>query len=518
MKGNQLLSSNPQTTEKFLNNFAKSLEISHTAQEKAESRYESIGDWLNREESSLVEYSPEFYSQGSIRLGTAIKPLKEDDEYDLDAVCLLYTKNVKNSTQEEIKTLVGDELELYVKKNAFKKPLDEGKRCWTLEYSDSAQFHMDILPSVPDEKGFRDMLIESNISLDSINELHTSTAIAITDNTSKTYEIIHPDWNKSNPKGYHEWFKNRCIVTKVTKDSIGFEARNESVEEIPTQLIKLPLQKVIMILKRHRDIMFEGNTEHKPISIIITTLAARAYQGTEKLEDTLRDIINGIETKMTCDINQNCEVLNPINPKENFADKWVDEPIKKDNFFHWLIKLKQDYIYLVSTQYGNNKLLLENSFGRQAIQKTYHDSLGVIQNLTIKAKELLSLTHVQKPTWTMNIQYKVSVTCKISKDGMMPRQLKSDEPIGKGWSLRFEAKIENIGSGRKFYWQVANSGLEAQEANCLRGDLSYDGIIEKGKKSKNESTSYTGSHFVRCFIVQNNICVAVSDPFIVNIA
>jgi len=511
------LLSNKETTEKFLNNFAKSLEISNTAQKEADSRYKSIGEWLNREESSLVEYEPEFYSQGSIRLGTAIKPLKEDDEYDLDAVCLLYTKNVKNSTQEEIKILVGNELELYVRKNAFKKPLDEGKRCWTLEYSDSSQFHMDILPSVPDEEGFKDMLIESNISLDSINGLHTSTAISITDNTSDTYKEINPNWNKSNPKGYHEWFKERCIVRQITKDSIDFEARNESVEEIPTQRIKLPLQKVIMILKRHRDIMFEENTEHKPISIIITTLAARAYQGTERLEETLHDIINGIETKITYDINQNCEVFNPINPKENFADKWVDEPIKKDNFFNWLIKLKQDYTYLISTEYGNNKILLESSFGKQSIQKTYYDSLGIVQNLTIKAKELLSLTHVQKPTWIMNPQYNLNITCQISKNGMSQKQLQSNEPITKNWNLRFEAKIQNIGSGRKFYWQVANSGKEALEANCLRGDLSYDGIIEKGRKNKNESTSYTGSHFVRCFVVQNNICVAVSEPFIVNI-
>jgi len=309
------LPKNDSKTEKFLINFVISLEISDSAKEKAEKRYESIGNWLSREESVLVDFKPEFYSQGSIRLGTTIKPLNKDGEYDLDAVCLLNNLRVDICPQKSVKELIGHELRLYVKANNFNKPLDEGKRCWTLEYSDSAQFHMDVLPSVPDEKGFISMLESNNVTMDNIQTLHTSTAIAITDNTSDNYSKVDINWNKSNPKGYHEWFKKRCIVTQVTKDSITIESRHESVEEIPTQPEKLPLQKAIMILKRHRDIMFEKDTEHKPISIIITTLSARAYSGSESLEDTLNKIINGIEQEITCDMNKNCEVLNPINPR-----------------------------------------------------------------------------------------------------------------------------------------------------------------------------------------------------------
>ncbi len=332
-KGENILQKNDKTTENFLYNFAKSLEISDTAQQNATKRYESIGNWLSREESLLAKYEPEFYSQGSIRLGTAIKPLNEDGEYDLDAVCLLNKLNVNNSSQQQVKDLIGYELRLYVKANNFQKPLGEGKRCWTLEYSDSAQFHMDVLPSVPDEEGFRKKLFENNISLDSINTLHTSTAISITDNTSYNYKTISSDWNKSNPKGYHEWFKTRCKVTQITKDSLALESVTASVEEIPNLTTKKPLQKAIMVLKRHRDIMFQNDSEHKPISIIITTLSAKAYKGTEKLKDTLDNLVNEMVNQITCDIDKNYIVLNPVNPNENFADKWKDEPIKRNNFF-----------------------------------------------------------------------------------------------------------------------------------------------------------------------------------------
>lgn len=322
-----------ENTEEVLNNLAKSLEIEKNAQEKAENRYISIGNWLNRKDSKLAEFEPEFYSQGSIRYGTVIKPLTDDEEYDLDAVCLLNNLSVDNCTQKRIKQLVGDELQLYIEDNNFQKPLSEGKRCWTLKYADSAQFHMDILPSILDEKGFRTMLESKSISMESIENLHTSTAIAITDNTMHNYNIIHHEWNKSNPKGYHEWFRERCKITEISKVIKGFDSMAmESVETIPDQTHKLPLQKAIMILKRHRDIMFKNDREHKPISIIITTLSARAYKGTKSLKDTLDAVINGIQNEITCDINKNCEVLNPINPSENFADKWIQEPIKKRIF------------------------------------------------------------------------------------------------------------------------------------------------------------------------------------------
>lgn len=506
-----------ENVEKVLNNLVESLEISQTTQEKAENRYTSIGNWLSREDSKLSKFVPEFYSQGSIRLGTVIKPLTDDEEYDLDAVCLLNNLGVNSCSQEQIKKLVGDELQLYIKANNFQKPLNEGKRCWTLEYADSAQFHMDILPSIPDEKGFRTMLENRHISMDSIETLHTSTAIAITDNTMHNYRIIHHEWNKSNPKGYHEWFKERCKVTETKKFTKSFDSiAMESVEEIPNQTYKLPLQKAIMILKRHRDMMFKDNGEHKPISIIITTLSARAYRGTESLKDTLDTIINGMQNEITCDTNKNCEVLNPINPSENFADKWIKEPIKKENFFRWIEQLRKDYQLLVDTSFGDNKLLLESKFGNKAIQSNYDNSFGIITKIKDKAKYLLSLAHVQKPQWTMSSQYKVNIICHKSKNGMLTQKLNSGEGVDKNWKLRFEAKIENIGSGRKFYWQVANSGDEAKNANSLRGGF-YDSDISKGEKIREESTSYQGSHFVRCFVVQNNVCVAVSEPFIVNI-
>ena len=88
--------------------------------------------------------------QGSFRLGTANKP-ENDEEYDLDMGCNLRQHLSKDTnTQEQLKVLVGDELELYRKARTIKEELAEKTRCWRLEYADDLSFHMDIVPCIPE--------------------------------------------------------------------------------------------------------------------------------------------------------------------------------------------------------------------------------------------------------------------------------------------------------------------------------------------------------------------------------
>lgn len=65
------------------------------------------------------------------------------------------------------------------------------------------------------------------------------------------------------------------------------------------------------------------------------------------------------------------------------------------------------------------------------------------------------------------------------------------------------------------YWQVVNTGTEAERANSLRGDF-YDS--EKTGRSRSESTLYRGMHWVEAFVIKAGICVARSGEFVVNIA
>ena len=122
---------------------------------------------------------------------------------------------------------------------------------------DVSNFHIDILPSVPWWNS-------------------TYTIIAITDKRNENYLSLSNNWEVSDPKGYAAWFKEQgdFQFAKETYAKCIFKHRGG----LQIISVKTPLQRIVQILKRHAEVMFEDNIEFKPTSIIITTLAAKAYR------------------------------------------------------------------------------------------------------------------------------------------------------------------------------------------------------------------------------------------------
>jgi hypothetical protein len=97
----------------------------------------------------------------------------------------------------------------------------------------------------------------------------------------------------------------------------------------------MPLQWVIQAMKRHRDLVFQGQKSvDAPISVIITTLAAKAYQGERDVLDALKSITARMLDQFDDGAGRSV-VLNPILPSENFADKWALKPHRRQAFFEW---------------------------------------------------------------------------------------------------------------------------------------------------------------------------------------
>ncbi len=88
---------------------------------------------------------------------------------------------------------------------------------------------------------------------------------------------------------------------------------------------KTPLQRAVQILKRHRNFHFQNDQDNKPASIIITTLAAKAYRNQEDLCDALVEMIRDMP-RFIESCNGKWSVVNPVDPEENFADKWNEDP------------------------------------------------------------------------------------------------------------------------------------------------------------------------------------------------
>ena len=156
--------------------------------------------------------------------------------------------------------------------------------------------------------------------------------MVITDIESPVYHALSDDWQRSNPKGYAEWFKLRMRDVFERRRKMLAESMKASVEDIPDYKVRTPLQSAIMILKRHRDGMFEKRYDERPISIIITTLAAHAYNGEDKIADALYSILARMDSFIKYD-GYRYIISNPSDPFENFADKWPQHPEREAAFF-----------------------------------------------------------------------------------------------------------------------------------------------------------------------------------------
>ena len=307
----------------------------------------SFGEWSQRDDSTIARYSPDVYVQGSFRLGTAIRPSTEDGEYDIDLVCVLQALGKGKLTQAKLRELLETEVRSYHRANGMKKPVSSGRRCWTLEYADGAQFHMDILPAIPNADAQR-ILLEAR----GLDASFAETAIAITDNEHPAFSLISDDWPRSNPKGYADWFKRRMaeVFDRIRKELAEAQTRKgvrASVEDIPEYRVRTPLQQAVMILKRHRDDMFENDPDNKPISIIITTLAGHAYDGEVDTPTALLNILERMENHIFHD-GEDYIIANPSDATENFADRWKKYPERAEAFFKWLAQARADFLALAA--------------------------------------------------------------------------------------------------------------------------------------------------------------------------
>lgn len=498
--------------EDFLQRLADELEVPESRYESAKRSYMAVSKWLDRDESPLKAYDPVVYVQGSFRLGTAIKPINDEEHYDIDLVCELQS-NKSRFSQKELKALFGREIAGYAAAYSMQEP-SEGRRCWTLNYADEAQFHLDALPALPDGESKRLLLEHAHLSTE-----WSQYAIAITDRDHPDFTRISRTWPHSNPKGYTEWFRSRMRkVFQARREGMALEAK-ASVEDIPSYRVKTPLQQAVQILKRHRDILFADRPDDKPISIILTTLSGQSYNN----EATVAHAIDVILENMHRFIEFRDDGLwipNPTDPLENFADRWRKHPERRDAFYRWLGVARQQFTALFQEpKFDRIASAMSTAFGQRTVSaiQASKPRATVLQRVFGAASSPLFAKHRQTPQWPEYKQHTVRIVRAVaSRNGYRDQVFASNSaPLPKGMDLRFKAET-NTPEPFNVFWQVVNTGQEAEAANGLRGNFAA-GSVYRGKVEQKESTSYTGSHSIECFIVKNGLLVARSGAFIVNI-
>lgn len=277
-------SANP-TTDGLVEAVTVKLRLTKAQERLAIERGEGVEAWLRAPDSPLARYFPDIFPQGSIRHQTTVRP-KNDVEYDLDLVCVLHVVPGDPVSPEELYDLVHARLAQHP---AYCKILHRMNRCLRLSYAGA--FHLDILPARPDfGRG--------------------GTCLLVPDRELACYKT-------TNPQAFAAWFDHQATQGQRV---LSRYAGSIITKEFGLQLLET-LRRVVQLMKRRRDIVFDGD-QYCARSVVLTTLAAADYDGESLCTDALVSVLDTIINAFG-DLDHPPPVPNPTNPAENFAEKWT---------------------------------------------------------------------------------------------------------------------------------------------------------------------------------------------------
>lgn len=316
---------------------AEKLQLDKTRREKIESSYMSIQEVLENDPEFFNSKSFEIYPQGSVRIGTTVKPLAKN-EFDLDIVLHIRDKNYEQTNPIK----VYNELKRVLKNDGrYEDKVEPKTRCVRLKYA--GDYHMDILPGCQEKIQNEDVII-------------------IPDRELK-------EWLISNPRGYAKWFLEKAETIRLTLLEKAYSAEEIPADDFAT---KKPLQRAVQIIKRYRDLFFEKSPDYATSSIVLTTIAGELYQNQESIFETIDSIISQIKNKVNVSRTQRIKVLNPVNEEEDFTDKWEREPQYYSEFIRFSESLYESWQRLKQ----DNGIIEESKILKGVIgEKLFSDSI-----------------------------------------------------------------------------------------------------------------------------------------------
>ncbi len=326
----------------LLDGIVDSLDVPDEMLERTQNLYDDVGEFMRDDlpDDSMWSFRP----QGSANLGTIVLPAP-GDEFDIDSVATWHVRE-ESITKTDLKSTIGNVLRRYqaaARNPDVPKPtnLDEGRRCWTLEFAEA--FHMDVLPSVPDEE-------------------NPPTGILLTDKTLQ-------NWLFSDPEAYAIWFHAQNQTLLYEGKGVFAKRAQVDISEVPNWQVRTMLQRVVQVLKAHRNCYFADDLDARPASILVTTLATLAFVNAPTLFASVMETAQHLGDHVERDGGRYF-VLNPVQEKENFADRWTMADAAR--FSKWVDALRSNLESALGVRSGLPGVVesFSAAFNKQAVIKS----------------------------------------------------------------------------------------------------------------------------------------------------
>lgn len=293
-------------------------------------------------------------------------------------------------------------------------------------------------------------------------------------------------WSETNPKGHIEWSSD------VNTDNNGKYK---------------PVVKIMKWWRRENC----PEDEHWPKGITLEKIIADHFpsdlslyedivvQLMENIADAYDEVLaNGIKPK----------VEDPVLPTNDLAESYqLDD-------FQLFVDAIHTALNLISEEGSNN------STWRKVLGERFpvgiQNQLALSSYSYLSVNRALSVSHRETPPWQMSCRKpRLFVVADVTyPDGRRERIAENGHIIPKHCKIDYKIIRSPAFSTATAKWQVVNTGDEAQDAGQLRGGFE-DSNLPKGGRF--ESTAYKGRHYVQCFLVRNNRCIAFSKEFFINV-
>lgn len=372
---------------------------------------------------------------------------KENNEYDID-VAIIFEKDSLPEGTTATKNVVLNALK---KKAAYFK--DEPKKktnCIRVQYADG--YHIDFAIYRREE------------------------------NWSGEYDYEHcgSKWRKRDPKAITEWFLDE-------------DNKNNN-----------NLRKLVRLLK-----VFSKSRSHwdMPGGLILSVLTSEKsslHTSYERLDEMFYKTILDIRDRL----NSNKEVYNPTDSESDLLlikadnDKIKNLSKRLDNYIE-----KLNVVFESDCSNDEAVSAWKDFFNHKYWEKELSDEVLNRSDLYYASPDeqfIQDKFEVLEGTANFRIDCRV-IHGNFSKS--LRRMLSNRETINVGASLEFYPNTNSVSKPYTLYWKVKNTGEEAFRNNELRGEITAG---KNGSINRKETANYIGNHFVECYVIKNQVCVARS--------
>lgn len=104
----------------------------------------------------------------------------------------------------------------------------------------------------------------------------------------------------------------------------------------------------------------------------------------------------------------------------------------------------------------------------------------------------------------VDIRCSLTIECSATQEGFREQFLSALPILKKNKKLKFFIKNTDVLLPYEVKWKVKNKGDVAKLKNMFRGQIVDDG----GRRIRKENSNFGGEHYVECYIIKDNVCIA----------